>query len=89
MVNFTEKFSKVLIHNIEKGRSQGYYRNDFNDDIYAKLFVQLMMSYDSSPILEHEKVGREEFHHEVMMLYMNAITTEEGKKVLQKINRNK
>lgn len=87
MVNFAEKFSEVLIHNIKKGRSQGFYREDFNEEIYSKLFVQLMMSYDSSPILEHEKVEREEFNHEVMMLYMNAITTEKGKQILKKVNK--
>ena len=86
MVNFAEKFSKVLTHNIERGREQGFYRHDFKEEIYSKLFVQLMMSYDSSPILEHEKVEREEFNHEVMMLYMNAITTEKGKQILKKYN---
>lgn len=86
MVNFSEKFSEVLINNIEKGRAQGYYREDFNTEIYSKLFVQLMMSYDSSPILEHEKVERDEFYYEVMMLYMNAITTEKGKSELKKYN---
>ena len=87
MVNFSEKFSQVLMNNILKGREQGYYRDDFNEEVYSKLFVLLMMSYDSSPILEYERVEREDFNYEVMMLYMNAITTEKGKEILKKINK--
>ena len=36
MLNFSEKFSEVLVHNIEKGRKQGLYRGDFDAEIYAK-----------------------------------------------------
>lgn len=89
MVNFSEKFSQVLMNNILKGREQGYYRDDFNEEVYSKLFVLLMMSYDSSPILEYERVEREDFNYEVMMLYMNAITTEKGKEILKKKKKNK
>lgn len=86
MINFSEKFSEVLLHNIEKGRKQGVYREDFNAEINAKLFIQMMMSYDSSPIFEVNKINRHDFNIEVMMLYMNAITTEKGKEVLKKYN---
>lgn len=86
MANFSEKFTEVLVKNIEKGRKQGVYREDFNAEINAKLFIQMMMSYDSSPIFEVNKINRHDFNIEVMMLYMNAITTEKGKEVLKKHN---
>lgn len=86
MANFSEKFTEVLVKNIEKGRKQGVYREDFNAEINAKLFIQMMMSYDSSPIFEVNKINRHDFNIEVMMLYMNAITTEKGKEVLKKYN---
>lgn len=87
MVNFSEKFAAVLEQNIERGRAQGYYREDFNASVYARLFFQLMLSYDSSPYLEEVNIGRQEFQNEVMTFYMNAITTEKGKKILKKINK--
>lgn len=89
MVSFSSKFAAVLESNIEKGRKQGYYRDDFNAGIYGRLFFQLMMSYDSSPYLEEIQIDRDDFKNEVMMLYMNAITTEKGKEILKKINRPK
>ncbi len=87
MLNFSDKFSEVLVRNIDKGREQGYYRKDFNAEIYSKLFFQLVMSYESSPFLDTEKINREEFQHEAIMLYMNAITTDKGKEILKKLNK--
>src|SRR5690625_5223063 len=33
---FSEKFTKIIEHNIERGRKQGYYRTDFDAYFYAK-----------------------------------------------------
>lgn len=80
------QFSEILIKIIIKGRQQGYYRNDFDAEYYSKFFFQLLMSYDSSPYLGTENMDRKTFHDEVVMFYMNAITTEKGKELLKKIN---
>ena len=88
-MDFAEKFSEVMVHNIERGRQQGYYREDFNATIYAKLFFQLAMSYDSSPFLDTSIIDRTEYNNEAFMFYMNAITTEKGKEQLKKYNNLK
>ncbi len=85
MLNFSSKFSEVLVHNIEKGRQQGLYREDVNAEIYAKIFFQLVMSYDSYPYFDTEVIEREYFIQEALMLYLNAITNEKGKEVLQRL----
>lgn len=85
ILKFSEKFSQVLVRNILKGRELGYYRSDFNEEIYAKLFFQLVMSYESSPYINIEGIEGDAFHQEAMMMYMNAITTEKGKKILKEI----
>lgn len=66
MLNFSTKFSEVLVHNIEKGRKQGLYREDFDPELYAKLFFQLVMSYESSPYFDVELIERENFMQETM-----------------------
>lgn len=86
MMNFSERFAEVLIHNIDRGREQGYYRNDFDATIYAKIFFQLVMSYDSSPFLDTSKTDRTQYNNEALMFYMNAITNEKGKEQLKKYN---
>ncbi len=85
MLNFSEKISEILIHNIERGRKQGLYREDFDADLYSKLFFQLIMTYDNSPFLDTTHISRERYHQETLSLYMNAITTEKGKEVLKKM----
>lgn len=87
MLNFSTKFTEVLVHNIEKGRNQGLYREDFNAEIYAKIFFQLVMSYDSSPFFDTEVIEREYFVQEALLLYMNAITNEKGKEVLKSLHQ--
>ncbi|MBU8882123.1 hypothetical protein CBW16_11930 [Flavobacteriaceae bacterium JJC] len=89
MMEFSERFSEVLVHNIEKGRDQGYYRNDFDARIYGKIFFQLVMSYDSSPFLDTNEIDRAHYNNEALMFFMNAITTEKGKDYLKKITAKK
>ncbi len=85
MTDFAEKFSEVLVHNIEKGRGQGYYHNNFDKKMYARIFFQLVMSYDSSPFMDNCCVDRQRYNEEALVFYMNAITTEKGKEILKKI----
>lgn len=86
MRDFASKFSEVMIHNIEKGREQGFYRTDFDAEVYAKLFFQLIMSLEGSLYIDLANVQKEHYRQETMMMYMHAITTEKGKKILKKIN---
>ncbi len=84
---FSDRFTDVLLRNIKKGREQGYYRTDFNETAYAQLFFSLIMSYDNSPFIDNEIFDRNHFHEEVVLFYMNAITTEEGKKYIKQYNK--
>ena len=85
-MEFSEKFSEVMIHNIEKGREQGYYRENFDAEVYAKVFFQMIMSLESSLYIDTAAIDKIHYKHEVMSMYMNAITTEKGKQILKNIN---
>ena len=89
MLNFSEKFSDVVVHNISIGRKQGFYREDFDALIYSKIFFQMIMSYDSSPYIDTEKIDREQYKNELMLMYMHAITTEKGRETLNKLKKDK
>lgn len=82
MIEFSEQFADVLIHNIKKGRDQGYYRENFNAEVYAKIFFQLIMSLESAPYIDTKDIDKMHYKQEVMSLYLYAITTEKGKEVL-------
>ena len=89
MMNFSERFTEVLVQNIERGREQGYYRTDFDAALYASIYFQMVMSYDSSPFLDTSKTDRSEYSNVALNFYMNAITTELGKQQLIKYNNIK
>ena len=84
MLDFSERFTEVMVHNIKRGREQGYYREDFDAALYGKMFFQLMTSYDSSPFFNTDEIDRSHFNNEAMLFFLNAITTEKGKDYLKK-----
>ena len=86
MIEFSDKFSEVLVHNILKGREQGYYRDNFDAEVYAKLFFQLIMSMEDPLYMDLNFIDRVYYKHEVMSMYMNAITNEKGKEILKNLN---
>lgn len=86
MRHFSEKFSEILVQNIERGRKQGFYRNNFDAHFYAKLFFQLIMSYDSSPFLDTSGISRDEYRQETMKFYMYSIVTEKGREILEEMD---
>ena len=85
MMDFSERFTEVMVHNIKRGREQGYYRDDFDANIYGKIFFQLVTSYDSSPFFNTDEIDRTHFNNEAMLFFLNAITTEKGKDYLKKV----
>ncbi len=78
MKDFSEKFSAIMVSNIERGRKQGYYREDFDALFYAQLFFHLVMSYNST-FFDISNLSRSEYHYESLKFYMNAITNDTGK----------
>ncbi len=82
MRGFSERFSEVLEDNIDRGRRQGLYREDFDATLFSRIFFQLAMSYDNSPFIDIDKVERKEYMDATLMFFMHAITTEKGKEKL-------
>lgn len=77
-------FSHRIIDNIRRGRKQGYYREDFDENDYVKLLFVMMNAYDDSPLLNNDQINRSDFCFGVMNFYLHSITTEKGKKYLKK-----
>lgn len=88
MLYFSEKLSEILVHNIERGRKQGLYREDFDEQLYARLFFHLAMSFDNSPYFQTGDLTRKEYQHKALTFYMNSITTEKGKEVMRNLDHN-
>lgn len=89
MLDCSDKITELIIKNIHKGREQGIFRKDFNEWSYSKFFFQLIMSYETTPFINTEKISKSDYHDEVIMFYLHAITTEKGKQILNDYNESK
>ena len=83
VLSIDEKISKIVTHNIKLGREQGYYRSDFDERLYIRFLLQLMFSYEDSPLFENEANDRNCFCFEVMVFYIQSISTNKGKDFLE------
>lgn len=85
ILNMNEKISEVLLKNIEKGREEGLYRDNFNESLNIRFFLQIMLSFENSVLFENEQFDRSSFCAEGVTFYLYSITTEKGRKILDKI----
>ncbi len=88
MLYFSEKLSEILVDNIKRGRMQGLYREDFDEQLYARLFFHLAMSFDNSPYFKTGNLSRTEYQYNALTFYMNSITTEKGKEVMKNLSHD-
>lgn len=83
--NMNEKISEILMKNIEKGRLEGLYRADFNESLYIRFFLQIMLSFENSVLFENELCERSHFCNEGATFYLYSITTEKGRMILENV----
>lgn len=72
----------MFAKNVKKGRALELYREDFQAEEYAKFFMLIVFSYDDSPLVDTEKISRHDYTQSAIVMMLNAMTTEKGKKQL-------
>ena len=83
-----EELNGVFSQKIAQGRKLGVFREDFDEHMYAKFFIQLCSSADESPLFQEEIKNRIEFRTKVADFYLNAILTEKGKQNFKELKKN-
>lgn len=74
--------AQMFAKNVKKGRALELYRGDFQAEEYAKFFMLIVFSYDDSPLVDTEKISRHDYTQSAIVMMLNAMTTEKGKKQL-------
>ncbi|MCB0661141.1 MAG: TetR/AcrR family transcriptional regulator [Saprospiraceae bacterium] len=84
-----EHVYKVIYENIEKGKKEGFYREEINTDIVSKLYVgktYLLVDENVFPLKEYD---RRKLLIEFFKYHINGLLTDKGRKFLQEIlNQN-
>ncbi|GAB4495091.1 MAG: TetR/AcrR family transcriptional regulator [Saprospiraceae bacterium] len=74
---------KVVRDNIERGIREGYYRNDFDVDITAKLHLAQSFAIFDETWFPTPPYSIETLFRETMMLYLQSILSEKGRQALK------
>jgi len=82
---------QAFIDNLRRGINEGIYRTDFQLDIVAKHRIESAFLVFNPDIFPHTRYKISEVNLELAMLFLHGITTENGKKLIEKytIERNK
>jgi len=80
-------FERVVVFleaNIRQGREEGHYRENFDEDVYVRLFMQLFFSVDDSPLFENA-ADSTALCGNIIDFYLNSILTEKGRGILNEL----
>jgi len=80
-------FESVVVFleaNIRQGREEGHYRENFDEDVYVRLFMQLFFSVDDSPLFENA-ADSTVLCGNIIDFYLNSILTEKGREILKEL----
>ncbi|WP_245688930.1 TetR/AcrR family transcriptional regulator [Riemerella columbipharyngis] len=80
---------RIMRKNIESGRRERLYKEDFSIENYTKFLLELMFAYDSSVLFEESNAKNWTKHsRKVMLFFLNAIVTPKGYEILKEIIYN-
>jgi len=78
-----EKLMEHILDNIKKGKSEGLYRQDVNEEIIAKLQVQRFETTFENELLPIKDMTSPVLFHEIFNYHIRGIATEKGLKELE------
>lgn len=78
-----------ILRNLEKGKAEGYYRGDLNTQLTAGIRIGQLVSVLQPQQLTGQRMNVNELMQELTQFYLHGITTEKGKKLLNKYSKNR
>lgn len=84
-----ERMYEYMLNNLRKGKSEGLYREELNEEILAKLHVsRIQNAFDSELLTNEEKTSIKVFY-EFFIYHIRGIASEKGIKLLEEKLKNK
>jgi len=71
-----------IVQNIEKGKKEGLYRKNLNNEIIAKLYVFRVEQMFESDSFSSEELNNPDFFNEIFIYHLRGIANDEGIKYL-------
>jgi TetR/AcrR family transcriptional regulator, cholesterol catabolism regulator len=78
-----EGIFNYILQNLKKGKKEGLYRSDFNDETIAKLYLSRSESFTSNDLFTIEEFTSSRLFIELLTYHIRGIATEKGISVLE------
>ena len=79
-----KKMYDTVLNNLKKGKEEGLYRSDLDEEIIAKLQVARYISMFDSEMINIDDLISKKFIREVFIFFIRGIASEKGIHVLEK-----
>ena len=79
-----EKMYDSVIQNISKGKKEGLYRDDLDDEIIAKMQTSRFLNMTSDHVINHEEVLNPRFVYEMFIYHIRGMANKKGIEILEK-----
>lgn len=83
-----KKMFNNIFQNIEKGKKEGIYRNDFKSEIIAGLYMTRISSSHFFEFLFNQKTKHDEIHREIVIYHIRGIANSKGIEILEEKIKN-
>ncbi len=80
-----EKIRENTMKNLKKGKQEGFYRKELNEEIITKLTVLRIESMSESDLFSQEELYSHEFSKEMFMYHLHGILSPKG---IEYLNNN-
>ena len=77
---------EVIKKNLIRGKAAGIYRDTVNEDIVARLYVEMAHSIVDDDIFSMQEFGKQELYKQAFNYHINGILSPKGEILFQKLN---
>jgi len=76
---------ELILQNMKKGKEQGIFRKELNEEVIAKLYVSRLMSIFENSMFSMDELSRPEVINEILSYHIHGIANEKGLAILKKL----
>lgn len=75
---------KMIVDNLRWGKKEGLYREEVNEDIYARLRIEMVSMAFNEQLFPRSGYALLEIQKQSLSMYMHSLVTTKGKKLIEK-----
>jgi AcrR family transcriptional regulator len=79
---------EIILANMKKGKAEGIFRQEMNEEIIAKMHVSRIMAASENSMFTHEELHSVAFFREFFIYHIRGIANEKGLKILENCLKN-